>query len=325
MAEIAGSSKKKLSFTTERDNQSAPREFYDDNIAGSIVDDDGFILARIWADYPGGKEITQALVDAYNARSTHEPRAESDRAGDWYLAEDIDRLVRELDVLLNGEEGAAKQAKLCDIVAQVRRTQPPAPEPGGEYEEEIAAAREALAEFNSESLAVMARRAAEEIERMKKGMAHLNAALYAADKEITGLRERSVYAIAERAAQPPGLNRERAIALLVEAEGLLCDPQGGWTANELAGRIRSALTKQSESPPEREWLSKAVDDAMAQANREYLGTSETNSSQCLHDLQRPDKTVRMHQQDGLVGWKCYECGDVWMPASRPTKGDSQNG
>jgi hypothetical protein len=31
------------------------------------------------------------------------------------------RLVRELDVLLNGEEGAAKQASLCDIVAQVRR------------------------------------------------------------------------------------------------------------------------------------------------------------------------------------------------------------
>jgi hypothetical protein len=30
------------------------------------------------------------------------------------------RLVRELDVLLNGE-GAAKQASLCDIVGQVRR------------------------------------------------------------------------------------------------------------------------------------------------------------------------------------------------------------
>lgn len=31
------------------------------------------------------------------------------------------QLVRELDVLLNGEEGAAKQASLCDVVAQVRR------------------------------------------------------------------------------------------------------------------------------------------------------------------------------------------------------------
>lgn len=29
------------------------------------------------------------------------------------------RLVRRLDVALNGEEGAAKQASLCDIVAQV--------------------------------------------------------------------------------------------------------------------------------------------------------------------------------------------------------------
>lgn len=33
---------------------------------------------------------------------------------------DHSRLVRELDVLLNGEAGAAKQASLCDIVAQVR-------------------------------------------------------------------------------------------------------------------------------------------------------------------------------------------------------------
>lgn len=31
------------------------------------------------------------------------------------------RLVRELDVALNGEEGAAKQASLGDIVRQVRR------------------------------------------------------------------------------------------------------------------------------------------------------------------------------------------------------------
>ena len=30
------------------------------------------------------------------------------------------RLVRELDVALNGEAGAAKQASLCDIVAQVK-------------------------------------------------------------------------------------------------------------------------------------------------------------------------------------------------------------
>jgi hypothetical protein len=33
---------------------------------------------------------------------------------------DVDRLVRELDVLLNGIAGAAPQARLCDIVSQVR-------------------------------------------------------------------------------------------------------------------------------------------------------------------------------------------------------------
>jgi hypothetical protein len=33
------------------------------------------------------------------------------------------RLVRELDVALNGEAGAAKQASLCDLVAQVKRQQ----------------------------------------------------------------------------------------------------------------------------------------------------------------------------------------------------------
>lgn len=34
---------------------------------------------------------------------------------------DHDRLVRELDVLLNGEAGAAKQASLCDLVSQVSK------------------------------------------------------------------------------------------------------------------------------------------------------------------------------------------------------------
>ncbi len=31
------------------------------------------------------------------------------------------RLVRELDVALNGEHGAAKQASLCDLIAQVKQ------------------------------------------------------------------------------------------------------------------------------------------------------------------------------------------------------------
>lgn len=37
---------------------------------------------------------------------------------------DVKRLTRELDVLLNGEDGAARQASLCDLVAQVQAEAP---------------------------------------------------------------------------------------------------------------------------------------------------------------------------------------------------------
>jgi hypothetical protein len=40
--------------------------------------------------------------------------------GDWVRADDVNRLVRELDVALNGEAGAAEQAALCDIVSHVK-------------------------------------------------------------------------------------------------------------------------------------------------------------------------------------------------------------
>ncbi|MDF2792282.1 MAG: hypothetical protein K0S85_35 [Pseudomonas orientalis] len=50
----------------------------------------------------------------------HRTEPEAPEGASWYAASDIDQLVRELDVLLNGE-GAAPQAKLCDLVAQVRR------------------------------------------------------------------------------------------------------------------------------------------------------------------------------------------------------------
>ena len=45
------------------------------------------------------------------------PQPES---GEWIKADDVERLTRELDVLMNGEDGAAPQASLCDIVGQVR-------------------------------------------------------------------------------------------------------------------------------------------------------------------------------------------------------------
>ncbi|MDP2359296.1 MAG: hypothetical protein Q8O14_00890 [bacterium] len=43
-------------------------------------------------------------------------------AGQAEALEDVNRLTRELDVALNGEAGAAKQASLCDLVAQVKTT-----------------------------------------------------------------------------------------------------------------------------------------------------------------------------------------------------------
>lgn len=50
------------------------------------------------------------------------PEAPAASAADYEeVLADHRRLARELDVLLNGEEGAAKQARLADIVAQVRR------------------------------------------------------------------------------------------------------------------------------------------------------------------------------------------------------------
>lgn len=41
------------------------------------------------------------------------------------VLEDHRRLARELDILLNGERGAAAQASLCDIVAQMKSWTPP--------------------------------------------------------------------------------------------------------------------------------------------------------------------------------------------------------
>ena len=70
-------------------------------------------------DFPPGQYV---LYSDYLAlkRAAPEPTT-----GHWYCAEDIDHLVRELDVWLNGEAGAAKQAKLCDVVAQITRRSPP--------------------------------------------------------------------------------------------------------------------------------------------------------------------------------------------------------
>jgi len=73
-------------------------------------------LARVWT-----------CVEKIRAKQASKPRYSPLPEGDGLTIADYEeafadhkRLVRELDVILNGEEGAAKQASLCDIVSQVR-------------------------------------------------------------------------------------------------------------------------------------------------------------------------------------------------------------
>ncbi|QET79844.1 hypothetical protein [Aeromonas veronii] len=68
-------------------------------------------LSRRESDY-GGK------WDSPQAESVRQLRKERDELLD--VQKDHHRLVRELDALLNGVDGAAHQASLCDLVAQLK-------------------------------------------------------------------------------------------------------------------------------------------------------------------------------------------------------------
>lgn len=68
-------------------------------------------LSRRESDY-GGK------WDSPQAESVRQLRKERDELLE--VQKDHHRLVRELDVLLNGVDGAAHQASLCDLVAQLK-------------------------------------------------------------------------------------------------------------------------------------------------------------------------------------------------------------
>jgi len=60
---------------------------------------------------------------------TTPPQRTEPLTGHWYKAKEIDEMVRDLDLAMNGEEGAAKQAKLCDLMPQLIRhltDEPPA-------------------------------------------------------------------------------------------------------------------------------------------------------------------------------------------------------
>lgn len=68
-----------------------------------------------------GVDAEKFIDDVRGRDATTGQKCSCPQHGNWIAADDVKRLTRELDVLLNGEEGAAKQASLCDIVAQVRR------------------------------------------------------------------------------------------------------------------------------------------------------------------------------------------------------------
>ncbi len=65
------------------------------------------------------------------------------------------RLVRKLDVLLNGEEGAAKQASLCDIVAQVQREGIKAAQPAASAEPVVTTRHDALVQILREAARIL--------------------------------------------------------------------------------------------------------------------------------------------------------------------------
>ena len=66
-------------------------------------------------DYYAGYAKLNAAWAAWQSAHARYARSADD------VVADHKRLVRELDVLINGESGAAQQSSLCDIVAQVRK------------------------------------------------------------------------------------------------------------------------------------------------------------------------------------------------------------
>lgn len=73
-----------------------------------------------------GNKLCTAMADDRLAELRAEGKAPSVYCscplhGSWIAAVDVRRLTREMDVALNGEAGAAAQASLCDVVAQVNK------------------------------------------------------------------------------------------------------------------------------------------------------------------------------------------------------------
>lgn len=95
---------------------------YDESIAFEIV----FMLRQLQAenddyckqDIKNAGSTSKLVGDAIRLERVNQQLQDAVKAHEE-VHEDHNRLVRELDVLLNGD-GAAKQASLCDIVAQVK-------------------------------------------------------------------------------------------------------------------------------------------------------------------------------------------------------------
>lgn len=87
------------------------------NVPRAWLRDAFLVLAN--DDGPLAKKFYEDLQSWVAAAPKAEPVS-----GDWYSAESIDALVREIDVALNGDN-AAPQAKLCDLVKQIKELATP--------------------------------------------------------------------------------------------------------------------------------------------------------------------------------------------------------
>lgn len=71
---------------------------------------------------PAYQRITECLKPTPDEEVLTEC-ANFNTSAEYVSRNDIDRLVREIDVILHGEDGAAPQASLCDLVGPIRALQ----------------------------------------------------------------------------------------------------------------------------------------------------------------------------------------------------------
>jgi hypothetical protein len=86
----------------------------------------------LWKKYIDGTPLANDIavwMASFAQEHTTPPAQPAPESGSWYAASDIDNMVRDLDVAMNGD-GAAPQAKLCDLMPQfIQRLTKPAPIP----------------------------------------------------------------------------------------------------------------------------------------------------------------------------------------------------